>query len=143
MNEHMLDFFRLEARDGMPFHHIHAAGKGSWDTMRQDAGGRAADEDHRDWMSGSISTTWRMVMRAADLVICRAGASTVSELTALAVPAVIVPSPYVTNNHQEKNARILEQHGGARVILEKDATGEALYRAAGEHPPHPRSCAAA
>ena len=72
------------------------------------------------------------VMRAADLVICRAGASTVSELTALAVPAVIVPSPYVTNNHQEKNARILEKHGGARVILEKDATGEALYRAAGE-----------
>jgi UDP-N-acetylglucosamine--N-acetylmuramyl-(pentapeptide) pyrophosphoryl-undecaprenol N-acetylglucosamine transferase len=69
---------------------------------------------------------------AADLVICRAGASTVSELTALAVPAVIVPSPYVTNNHQEKNARILEKHGGARVILEKDATGEALYRAAGE-----------
>ena len=62
-------------------------------------------------------------------MICRAGASTVSELTALAVPAVIVPSPYVTNNHQEKNARILEKHGGARVILEKDATGEALYRA--------------
>ena len=72
------------------------------------------------------------VMRAADLVLCRAGASTISELTALAVPAVIVPSPYVTNNHQEKNARILEKHGGARVILEKDATGEALYRAAGE-----------
>ena len=41
-------------------------------------------------------------------------------------------SSYVTNNHQEKNARILEKHGGARVILEKDATGEALYRAAGE-----------
>ena len=53
-------------------------------------------------------------------------------LTALGMPAIMVPSPYVTNNHQEKNARILEKHGGARVILEKDATGEALYRAAGE-----------
>ena len=70
------------------------------------------------------------VMRAADLVICRAGASTISELTALGVPALIVPSPYVTNNHQEKNARILEQHGGAVVLLEADASGEALYRAA-------------
>lgn len=50
-----------------------------------------------------------------------------SEITALGVPAVIVPSPYVTNNHQEKNARILEQHGGAALLLEKDATGDALY----------------
>ena len=61
------------------------------------------------------------VMRAADLVICRAGASTISEITALATPAILVPSPYVTNNHQEKNARILEQHGGAVVLLEADA----------------------
>ena len=35
MNEHMLDFFRLEVKDGMPFHHVHAAGKGSWDAMHQ------------------------------------------------------------------------------------------------------------
>ena len=131
MNEHMLDFFRLEARDGMPFHHIHAAGKGSWDTMRQtlemEQLTKTPGLDVREYIYDMAD-----VMRAADLVICRAGASTVSELTALAVPAVIVPSPYVTNNHQEKNARILEKHGGARVILEKDATGEALYRAAGE-----------
>ena len=131
MNEHMLDFFRLEARDGMPFHHIHAAGKGSWDTMRQTLEAEQLTKtpglDVREYIYDMAD-----VMRAADLVICRAGASTVSELTALAVPAVIVPSPYVTNNHQEKNARILEKHGGAQVILEKDATGEALYRAAGE-----------
>ena len=62
-------------------------------------------------------------MRAADLVLCRAGASTISELTALGVPAVIVPSPYVTNNHQEKNARVLEKAGGAAVVLEQDASG--------------------
>ena len=70
------------------------------------------------------------VMRAADLVICRAGASTVSELTALGVPAIMVPSPYVTNNHQEKNARALEEHGGAEVLLEKDSSGQALFQAA-------------
>lgn len=70
------------------------------------------------------------VCRAADLVICRAGASTISELTALGVPALMVPSPYVTNNHQEKNARVLEKAGGAAVVLEKDATGQTLFQTA-------------
>ena len=63
-------------------------------------------------------------------MICRAGASTISELTALGVPALIVPSPYVTNNHQEKNARALEEAGGAAVLLEKDCSGQALFQAA-------------
>ena len=56
--------------------------------------------------------------------------STISELTALGVPALIVPSPYVTNNHQEKNARVLENAGGAAVLLEKDCSGQALFQAA-------------
>ena len=70
------------------------------------------------------------VCRAADLVICRAGASTISELTALGVPALMVPSPYVTNNHQEKNARALEESGGAVVLLERECSGQALFQAA-------------
>ena len=44
----------------------------------------------------------------------------------------MVPSPYVTNNHQEKNARLLEAHGGAEVLLEREANGAALYRAAAD-----------
>ena len=66
-------------------------------------------------------------MVAADLILCRGGASPVSELTALGKPAVMVPSPYVPNNHQEKNCRILERHGGAVVMLEPELTGEKLY----------------
>lgn len=58
------------------------------------------------------------IMAAADLIMCRAGASTISELTYLGKPAIIVPSPNVTNNHQEKNARVLERAGGAKVLLE-------------------------
>ena len=68
-----------------------------------------------------------VMMRAADLVICRAGASTISELTALGVPAIIVPSPNVTHNHQESNARVLANSGGAEMILEKDSSGRILY----------------
>ena len=73
---------------------------------------------------------YRDAARAADLVICRAGASTISEITALAVPTIIVPSPYVANNHQEKNARILAQHGGACLIREEESSGGKLYRTA-------------
>lgn len=58
------------------------------------------------------------VLSAADLVICRAGASTLSELSSTGKPALIVPSPNVTNNHQEKNARLVENAGGAKVLLE-------------------------
>ena len=66
-------------------------------------------------------------MRAADLVISRAGASTISELTALGVPAIIVPSPNVTHNHQEHNARVLADAGGAVMLLERECSGEKLF----------------
>ena len=58
------------------------------------------------------------VMAAADLIMCRAGASTLAELTYMGKPVIVVPSPNVTNNHQEKNARVLEKAGGAMVFLE-------------------------
>ena len=67
------------------------------------------------------------LMRAADLVICRAGASTISELTALGVPAIIVPSPNVAGDHQTYNARVLADAGGAVMIPEKDSSGRLLY----------------
>lgn len=67
------------------------------------------------------------VMAAADLVVCRAGAITISELTALGVPSIMIPSPYVTANHQEHNSRALEEQGAAVVILEKDLNHDILY----------------
>ncbi len=69
------------------------------------------------------------VLNAADLVVCRSGAITVSELSALGVPAVLVPSPNVTNNHQEYNARALSDNGAAITILEKDFNLNSLKEA--------------
>ena len=68
-----------------------------------------------------------LVMDAADLVLCRAGASTLAELTCIGKPAVLIPSPNVTNNHQERNARVLEHAGGAKVLLEGSFTADDLY----------------
>ena len=62
-----------------------------------------------------------VVMAAADLVLCRAGASTISELTAIAKPSVLVPSPNVVADHQTKNARVLSEAGGAVLLPEKES----------------------
>ena len=66
------------------------------------------------------------VMAAADLILCRAGASTLGELCAVGRAAVLVPYPYATGNHQEKNARLLEEAGGARLLRDEELTGESL-----------------
>jgi len=66
------------------------------------------------------------VMAAADLILCRAGASTISELCYMGKPVIMVPSPNVTNRHQERNARVLEQAGGAKVLLEGEFDAASL-----------------
>lgn len=63
---------------------------------------------------------------AADVVVGRAGAITVSEITALGKAAVLIPSPYVAHNHQEYNARYLEKNGAAKVVLENEVSGEKI-----------------
>ena len=62
-----------------------------------------------------------------DLFVGRSGATFLSEVTALGVPSILIPSPYVTANHQEFNARSVTDHGGGVLILEKDLSGEYLY----------------
>ncbi len=63
---------------------------------------------------------------AADLVVSRAGATTLAELTACGLPAILIPYPHATNRHQEQNARLLEKEGAAMVILERDLSPEKL-----------------
>lgn len=130
MNRQMADFMALEAAKE-PFHHIHAAGKAGYPLMQQLLREKGVyPEKHPALQLREYIYDMAQVMRAADLVICRAGASTISELTALGIPALIVPSPYVTNNHQEKNARVLEEAGGAAVLLEPEASGQKMFQRA-------------
>ena len=67
-------------------------------------------------------------MAAADLVIARAGAITLAELSLMGKPAILIPSPNVTANHQVLNARVFEEAGAAVLIEEKDLTAERLQR---------------
>lgn len=64
----------------------------------------------------------------ADVAVCRAGAITVAELTALGVPSVLVPLPGAPNDHQTRNAMAVAAAGGAVLLADRDCTGEALAR---------------
>jgi len=64
--------------------------------------------------------------READLVICRAGATTLAELTAFGKAAVLIPYPFATHHHQVKNARVLQAAGAAVTLLDRDAGGETI-----------------
>ena len=130
MNRMMAEFLALEAARE-PFHHIHGAGSISWGMMQSELKARGVELarhpslDVREYIYDMAD-----VMRAADLVLSRAGASTIAELTALGVPAILVPSPNVTNHHQEKNADVLGAHGAALVLAEEGLDGKRLFTAA-------------
>lgn len=68
------------------------------------------------------------VLSGIDLTVARAGATTLAELTSLGIPSILIPSPYVTNNHQEKNARALTENGAAELLLEQELTGPKLVK---------------
>lgn len=67
------------------------------------------------------------VLAASTLVVCRSGASTLAEITALGVPSILVPSPNVTKNHQETNALTLVEKGAAEMMIERTLSGPALF----------------
>ena len=65
-------------------------------------------------------------MKKSDLVVCRAGATTLAELTAMGRPSILIPLPTATDDHQRKNAEALVRHGAARMIDQRSLTGELL-----------------
>ncbi len=68
----------------------------------------------------------------ADLLVSRAGATILAEIGVCRKPAVLVPFPFATDNHQEKNARVLEELGAAKMLLDKNLTGDSLINAVKE-----------
>ena len=63
----------------------------------------------------------------ADLVVCRSGASTVSELAAAGRPSILVPFPFAADNHQQHNAEAMASRGAAQLIIDHDMTGQRLF----------------
>ncbi|MCD7853156.1 MAG: UDP-N-acetylglucosamine--N-acetylmuramyl-(pentapeptide) pyrophosphoryl-undecaprenol N-acetylglucosamine transferase [Oscillospiraceae bacterium] len=130
INGLMPEFMRSTLQNG-DFFLVHSAGRRYYSTLcaaAESVCGAALHGQNVDLREYIFNMP--EVMAAADLVMCRSGASTLGELAALGKPALLVPSPNVTGHHQEKNARLLERLGAAKVLLEGEFDTASLYAAA-------------
>ena len=133
----------LIARSGQDkaYQHIHAYGKfGKWFPDLVKKKGTDINEcgnlDIREYIDDMADC-----MAAADLVISRAGAITLSEIQALGKPSVLIPSPNVAENHQYHNAMALVNNGAAEIIEEKDLTENVLIEKVDNLIKHPERLA--
>lgn len=130
MNKKIARFMVREAQDGL-YRHVHATGSYGWRWMPAYVRDQGLLLENHPWLD-----MWEYIynmpelLAAADLMLCRAGAGTISEVCASGTPCIMIPSPNVTDNHQEKNARVLEKRGAAVVVREKDCDGDSLYETA-------------
>ena len=129
MNEAMLGLFELEKNAGYPWNHIHATGSYGWEWMPEKTNQLKIKTDGTDGITmQEYIYNMPTLMAAADVFISRAGSASCNEIAAAGTPCILIPSPNVTDNHQEKNARALERTGGAEVILEQDCTPQMLQK---------------
>lgn len=125
INESLADIIARSAKDGK-YQHIHAYGQyGKWfpDLLRE----KGADPDKADNLDiREYINNMPTCLAAADVVIARAGAITLSEIQVKGKPSILIPSPNVAENHQYHNAMALVEKNAAVMIEEKDLTPEKL-----------------
>lgn len=126
INAAMTELLRWSFHD-QSVQNIHATGKSGWESMSAEleADGIHPGRNGNVWLREYIDDMPRC-LAAADLVICRAGAITLSELQAQGKAAILIPSPNVAENHQYHNAMALVNKGAAALIEDKDLTGDRL-----------------
>ena len=111
---------RLKA-SGVPLRFIHQTGQQDYEMVQ-----RAYAENRLEAEVQSFFDRMADCFAPADLALCRAGASTVAELTAAGQPSILVPFPHATDEHQLRNAEALQRAGAALLLEQKNATGERL-----------------
>ncbi|MBQ1814628.1 MAG: UDP-N-acetylglucosamine--N-acetylmuramyl-(pentapeptide) pyrophosphoryl-undecaprenol N-acetylglucosamine transferase, partial [Ruminococcus sp.] len=129
IHEALVDLIARSGKNGR-YQHIHAYGKyGGWfpDKLRE-AGVEPDDCPNLDIRP--YIDNMPVCMAAADLVISRAGAITLSEIQAMGKPAILIPSPNVAENHQYHNAMALVDAGAAEIIEESNLSGAAVIEKA-------------
>ena len=122
INQTIVDLLPKLAEKRESIHVIHQTGKGDFEGIRKQYKEIAPFYE----VTHFIYDVEEFYNRC-DLLICRSGAITLAEITALGKPAILVPLPTAAHNHQEQNARRLMDAGAARMILQKDLTADSLF----------------
>ena len=125
INREMLKVMAEYSAKHPEIHHLHQAGVGNYEATRAEFERLGLD---RYPNLALVDYIYDMPDRlaAADLVINRAGAMTISELALLGKPAILIPSPNVTDNHQYKNAKLLSDAGATILLEESELNGSLL-----------------
>lgn len=124
LNRAVLSMMEAE-KENAEVYHLHASGKREYEQMRAAFCEKGLDVYPHLKLVPFLSDMPQQ-MAAASLVICRAGAMSISELAALGRPAILLPSPNVTGNHQYKNAMLLAECGAAVCLTEGEVAKGAL-----------------
>lgn len=100
---------------------VWAAGKGNFENIKQELAYKKIDINSIENIK-ILPYIYNMqeIMEMSDLVVCRSGAMTITEIAELGKPAIFIPFPFATENHQEYNAKVLENVNAAKIILDKD-----------------------
>jgi UDP-N-acetylglucosamine--N-acetylmuramyl-(pentapeptide) pyrophosphoryl-undecaprenol N-acetylglucosamine transferase len=117
----MLDAAPTLAKQVPAVHIIHQTGAGDAAWVRDRYREMGVDAEVLDFVHDMGDAYGR-----ADLVICRAGATTLAEVTALCKPSILVPYPFAADDHQRKNAEMLRDHSAAELIPNAELSGERL-----------------
>lgn len=128
INEAMLGVLEKSVEGGH-IQHIHATGRAAYADFCRRMREKSLPIDGDGISVREYIDDMPRCMAAADLVICRCGAMTLSELPAAGKPSILIPSPYVAENHQYHNAMALVDKGAAVCIEEKDLTADSLWEA--------------
>jgi UDP-N-acetylglucosamine--N-acetylmuramyl-(pentapeptide) pyrophosphoryl-undecaprenol N-acetylglucosamine transferase len=128
INKTVLSLMEDPAYASLNILHVHASGKREYPKMEARYA-RLSDEQKKTCILKDYIYDMPLWMAAADVVISRAGAMTLSELALMKKPSILIPSPNVADNHQYYNALALADAGAAILIEEKDLTKERLHTA--------------
>lgn len=124
LNEAGKTSWPLFERAQVPVKWIHQTGVQEFEEMR----GAFVSSEGEGYVSPFVEDM-PAAFEESDLVVCRSGAGAVAELAAAGKPSILVPFPFAADQHQLRNAEAMERAGAARLVLDKDMTGERLYKA--------------